>query len=286
MSAESTIPAVVIRDETGGVFPAVKAASTAPLATDPALVVSVSPNSIVSVTAAPVSATPGISNGFVSTASVNTFAVRATTYNEQTTNAQRSISSASVNDTAAGTGARTVLLTYYTSAGVGPLTETITLNGTTAVNTVATNICYVESIVVKTAGSGGVNAGILTLFVSTAGGGGTLGTIAASANETFWAHHYVATGKACHITSLWVGHSGTVVGSGGLFFLLALQQGIANAVQENVSGFTRLYGQSSTISRNYGTAIKVIGPARILMYVTTESSSALIYRGAFDFYDI
>lgn len=244
-----------------------------------------SDQSTIPVSTAPSNATPGISQGYVATTALTKVAMRATVYTEQTSNAQRSVVSGSASDTSAGTGARTVKFVYYDSTGAGPFTETVTLNGTTAVNTVATDICFIEEMEVVTVGSGGSNVGIISLKAATGGGGATIGSIAVGDNVTYWAHHYVPTSKAAYITSLWVGHNGTVVGSGGLFVLQAQVIGVANAVDASIAGFTRLYGQSSTISRNYGTAIKVMGPARIVMYVTPESSSALIYRGAFDFYD-
>jgi hypothetical protein len=117
--------------------------------------------------------------GDITTSALTRVLVKRTAYTEQTTNAQRSIASASTNDTAAGTGARTVKIEYLDQTGAGPFTETVTLNGTTYVNTVATNICFIEQITVLTAGSTGSNVGILTLKAATGGGGTTIGTIAA-----------------------------------------------------------------------------------------------------------
>jgi hypothetical protein len=222
--------------------------------------------------------------GDVTLAAIAQAAVRRTAYTEQTSNAQRSIVSASANDTAAGTGARTVRITYYTATFTGPFSETITLNGTTPVNTTATNICYIESMEVLTAGSGLSNAGIISLKAATAGGGVTIGTIAASNNQTFWAHHYVPTGKTANVTGISVSHSGTTVGSGGVFVLKSLPLGVTNAVEEQVSDFVRLYGQSSTFARVYTSAIKVVGPARLLVYCTPESASSFVYRASIDFF--
>jgi hypothetical protein len=120
--------------------------------------------------------------------------IESTTYTEQTTAVQRSFTSSSTADAAAGTGARTIEFTYYDASGNGPYTEIDTLNGTTAVNTVATNVCYVESIVVQTVGSGGTNAGTVTLFTTTGGGGTAIGTIAIGVSTTEWAHHYTPNG--------------------------------------------------------------------------------------------
>lgn len=69
------------------------------------------------------------------------------------------VSSSSANDTAAGTGARTVTITGL-DASFNQLTEVVTLNGQSAVSTV--NLYYrINNISVTTAGSGGVNAGII-----------------------------------------------------------------------------------------------------------------------------
>lgn len=225
------------------------------------------------------------SQGYVATAATTRFACRATTFVEQATNAQRSISSANAADTAAGTGARTVRITYYDQAFAGPFTVDLTLNGVTPVNTGVTNICKVEKIQVLTAGSGGVNAGIITLFGATAGGGGAIGTIATGDNQTFWTHHFVPAGKTCVITGFIGSHSNTVVGGGGMFTLRALNLSIANAAENQVSDFLRVYGQASSSPRNYQSPIKVVGPARVLAYVQPETSSASVYRAAFDFFE-
>lgn len=211
--------------------------------------------------------------------------VRRTVYTEQTSNAQRSIASANANDSSAGTGARTVRITYFTATWTGPFTETVTLNGTTYVNTVATDICFIESIEVLTVGSTGSNVGILTLKAATAGGGATIGTINATDNQTSWAHHYVATGKVCNITGLSVSHSGTTVGSGGVFTIREKKLDTTGAANFQVSDFVRLYGQSSTFARVYTSAIKVTGPSRLEVYVIPETASSTVYRAAIDFFE-
>jgi hypothetical protein len=221
--------------------------------------------------------------GYVATAVIASAVIRATTYTEQTTNAQRSVKSSSTADTAAGTGARTIRITYYTETFTGPFTTNVTLNGTTAVNTSVSNICYIEKIDVLTAGSGGVNAGIISLFVGTGGAGGTIGTIAVGDNKTFWCHHYVPTGKTMVITGFIGTHSNTVVGGGGMFLIKAKDLLVANSVDRQVSDFLRVYGQASSSPRNYGSPIKVVGPARVVAYVTPETSSASIYRAAIDY---
>lgn len=223
--------------------------------------------------------------GDVTTSSLTRVLVNRTAYIEQISNAQRSIASSSANDTSAGTGARTLKIFYYDSSGAGPFSETMTLNGTSFVNTVSTTICYIEQITVITAGSTGSNVGTITLKAATAGGGVTIGTMVPTDNQTFWCHHYIATAKTCNITGISCGHNGTTVGSGALFTVNALTIGVANAVETQVSDFVRLYGQTSTFARNYSSPIVVTGPARLQVYVTPETSSSTTYRAAFDFFE-
>ena len=223
--------------------------------------------------------------GDVTLAAITRALVRRTAYTEQTTNAQRSISSASASDAAAGTGARTIQITYLDATGAGPFNETLALNGVTFVNTVATNMCFIEEIKVLTAGSSGSNTGILTLKSASAGGGVIIGTINALDNQTFWAHHYIPTGKECNITGISCGHNGTTVGSGALFTINATTIGLSGAIDRQVTDFVRLYGQSSTFARNYVSPIKVLGPARIQVWCTPETSTSIIYRTAVDFFE-
>ena len=69
------------------------------------------------------------------------------------------ISSSSTSDAAAGTGARTVLISGLDGSH-NEISETVTLNGQTAVNTTKTYL-HVNGITVLTVGSGGSNAGVI-----------------------------------------------------------------------------------------------------------------------------
>ena len=86
---------------------------------------------------------------------------------------QLEVLSASANDTAAGTGARTVLVSGL-DANYNPISETVTLNGVTPVATVR-NYLRVNVFTTVTSGSGHVNAGDITLRVVS---GGTTQSIA------------------------------------------------------------------------------------------------------------
>ena len=70
------------------------------------------------------------------------------------------ISSASANDTSAGTGARTCRVTGVNTSYVA-FTEDLTMNGQTGVALTTANVLAINSIEVLTAGSTGTNAGII-----------------------------------------------------------------------------------------------------------------------------
>lgn len=69
------------------------------------------------------------------------------------------VSSSSTSDTSSGTGARTVTISGL-DANYDEISETVTLNGQTAVNT-TNSFLRVFRLLVNTAGSGGQNAGVV-----------------------------------------------------------------------------------------------------------------------------
>jgi hypothetical protein len=80
----------------------------------------------------------------------------------KTSGGQLELVSASANDTAAGTGARTVRVDFL-STQYAEFSEVIVLNGTTAVPTTRTDILRVNGAVVLTTGSSGRNEGVITI---------------------------------------------------------------------------------------------------------------------------
>lgn len=225
--------------------------------------------------------TKGFCDGQATLAAKAIVPLRKTTYTEPTANAQRSISSASANDSSAGTGARQVRITYFDTTGAGPFTETVTLNGTTAVNTVATNIRFIEKLEVVSVGSTGSNVGIITLFGATGGGGGAVWSIAATDNKTFGAHHYVAASQKCNITGLLIGIKGADTTSG---FLRSKDPTIVTSPEVQISDLLRAPSAGQSF-RSYGTPIVVVGPARITAFAAPDSTSSRTYYGSFDFYE-
>jgi len=271
--------------------------STAPTVGQKAMAASVpvalaSNQTPLTVTLVPASAVTGLATGHVTlgggtAGTLNV--IRATTYNEPTTNAQRSLASSSANDTAAGTGARQVRITYFDASLNGPYTETVTLNGTTAVATVASNICFIDRLDVVSVGSGSVNAGTITLYVNSTGGGGTIGTIGIGTLvagvgdvRTFWAHHYVAVGKAADFTTLVVSASSGGSGTNATFVMKAKNPTVATSPEEVIGDLLLVSG---SVVRVLGIAIHVIGPARVTAYGIPAVNNADL-NATFDFFEV
>lgn len=112
------------------------------------------------------------------------------------------VSSTSVNDTAAGTGARTVTF-FGLDANYNEISETITLNGQTQVATTKSFLRVFRGFV-ETAGSGGVNAG--SIYIGTSGSSGGIPTgsfyakITLTECQTLMAVYTVPANKTLYIS--------------------------------------------------------------------------------------
>jgi hypothetical protein len=186
------------------------------------------------------------------------------------------------NLTSVGTGALSVLITYFTSTGLGPYSETLTLDGIDSVNTISSDICYIERMEVITAGPSGSNAGTITLHSAVDKGGTAIGTIAPNDNKTFWGHHYVATGKTCYISGI-SGSSSRTNNSSSLLFIRQRPIGVTSSTDMQLNGDLKIYNKDSSIVRNYNSQISVTGPTRLIIYVKSESSSSQTINAEFDF---
>jgi hypothetical protein len=220
--------------------------------------------------------TPTISEG--STVTSAQADVNKTAYTQQSSDAQRSIVSSNASDTSAGTGLRTLKITYYDSTLAGPFTETLTLNGTTAVNTVATNICFIEKIEGLTMGSSGGNVGTISLKAAAAGAGATIGTIATFDNKTFWAFHYIPAGKTCNLQKITIAAGQA---SGATFQLLTRYPTTTGAV---VASQIMRVANSSSFERRFAENFKIVGPARIVLQVIPDANSTTWY-GSLEYFD-
>ncbi len=110
------------------------------------------------------------------------------------------VSSTSADDTSAGTGARTVYIEGL-NGSYNVVSETVILNGQTAVNT-TNSYMYVNQLYVVTVGSGGENAGVINVGtgVVTAGVPAVLyDLIAIGYNTRTTAHYCVPAGYTAYL---------------------------------------------------------------------------------------
>lgn len=107
----------------------------------------------------------------------------------------------------AGTGARTVVLEYLTT-GFVVKTETITLNGTAAVPTTATDIYRINKFYVATTGTGLVPAGNISLRTLTTGAV-TYAYILAGQNFARQAIYTVPVGRTLYVQKMICGYGQT-----------------------------------------------------------------------------
>jgi len=105
---------------------------------------------------------------------------------------QLELVSSSASDTSAGTGAQTVDIHYLDTSGIDQQ-ENVIMAGLTPVNTVATDIDFVQWIHVKTVGTGGVAAGNISLRDTA--GAVTYEYLSAGGNQSLSAKYKVPTAK-------------------------------------------------------------------------------------------
>lgn len=212
-----------------------------------------------------------IASGYVATSATTTVAHRATAYTEQSSDAQRSLASSSANDTAAGTGARTVRLVYFDASLNGPFEEIVTLNGTSRVATAGSNVCFIQCMEVLTAGNTGSNVGTVSIFTQVAGGS-AFGSIAATDNRTYWAHHYVPTGMTAFIVELRSVSSSAVVGN----HTLRVHNPVTGTAIQNPMGTIR-FG-TPTMTNWFAVPFIVPGPALVALFVRPEGTGATTWH--------
>jgi stage V sporulation protein SpoVS len=136
------------------------------------------------------------------------------------------VSSSSTNDTAAGTGARTILVQGL-DADYNEAEEIVTLNGQTAVNTTV-SFLRVTRAYVLTAGSGGTAAGDIYVGV---------GTVTAGVPATIYAK--ITLGENQTLMGIWTVPAGYT----GYFDHFTVATGTTNANQ---------YVAIRAIQRNFG----------------------------------
>jgi hypothetical protein len=304
--------------------------------------------------------------------------VRSTPYVEPAAAGQRSLASTNANDTALGTGARKVRISYYdntlstlkfedvtleaNAAGVGdsisaPVAGIQTLidagaafspsyvgrsitiagsafpvnNGTflitavggpttisyanaagvveavfagtwaiVGVNTVATDIRFIESMIVIETGATGWNAGVIQLWTMPGGAGTEIGRIqdgvgsgiasnrdrlpnvpAQGDNRTFWTHHYVRTGFQAVIILMTAGLKGN---QSGQFYVRARNPtlGISPDVQIVPTLRVGAPGQNSILAQ-LAIPVAIEGPAIVTMFASQDGGGGNRFHAGFSF---
>lgn len=222
----------------------------------------------------------GLVTAYVGTSAQTIRAINATTYTEPSAAAQVEVVSSSVQDAAAGTGTRTLRLTYYDDSMNGPFTEDITMNGTTAVPTVATNVRFIEKMETLTIGSNGTNVGTIT--VRHLSDSPVYGTIAASDGITYWGHHYVASGKQCCISRIFSGTQG----ASGSVFMRSFTPLTANSFEKQITARLRTITAQPSQIFDIEPVLWIPGPARVSLWVQPDANTANTVQAGFAYYEL
>lgn len=181
------------------------------------------------------------------------------------------ISSSSANDAAAGTGARTVLIEGVNGTG-GLVTETVTLNGQTAVNTV-NSYDAIERMVVLTVGSGGANAGVIYAGTGTVTSGVPAvpySVIGIGENNSLVAHWTCPTGYTGYMVS---GNFSVGPTAGNQFVLGRLKLRGADGITRTAAKVTV---QSGTAEFNFDYPIKISATECITATAQGSGSNASV----------
>jgi hypothetical protein len=187
---------------------------------------------------------------------------------------QMSIVSNSANDAAAGTGARTIVIEYL-DGNLDFSFELITLNGTTPVNTIATDIRWVQAMHVATAGSGGKAAGQIDLNYN----GNTYSRIITNERTSHSSLRRVPRNKKLFITSIYAGSDSGSSASRVLVELLLTQ---INGLDQQETGL--FYSQAGIALQDNSTTLSLNMPlpveaGHIIGFNATCDKAATITAG-------
>ena len=162
--------------------------------------------------------------------------------------------SASANDTAAGTGARTVKI-WYLDANFAVGTETISLAGTTPVEMTEQNITYILKAEILTTGTGLASAGAITIAAVT--GGEVFGVIDAGSDNLGTCAYMVPAGHTGYIHGFWADVDAVAAGAGTAEIALQVAKfglsGVANSeTWRTVAKMTLVENDSDVVAATGG----------------------------------
>jgi hypothetical protein len=130
-----------------------------------------------------------------------TYVLTEGTWVEQTSGDQRSLVSSSASDAAGGTGVRKILIRYISSVDGTEKLEVVTLNGTTRVPTVATDILHVNGWVAIDVGSAQQSVGTISMY-TTAAAGTVMAQLAAGRTQTRSGAYYVPSDRKLYVSRI------------------------------------------------------------------------------------
>jgi hypothetical protein len=194
-----------------------------------------------------------------------------TVYSYLSTAAVMQISSSSASDTAAGTGARTVII-YGLDANYNEINETVTLNGQTAVNT-TNSFLRVFHLAVVTAGSGEAAAGTIYAGTGTvtAGVPAVIYGVYTAGNGSTACIWTVPAGYTAYITNYSAGYGNAITAYGTAF--LAIRP--FGSVFDTASQVRVSNGSQGWITFNYPIPVEEKSDIEIRANSTTASANVV-----------
>jgi hypothetical protein len=182
------------------------------------------------------------------------------------------ISSSDANDASGGTGARTVFINGL-NADYNETSETVTLNGQTAVNTVNSYIRF-HYMEVSTAGSGGTAAGTIYAGTGTVTAGvpaTVYGQMTIGYNTSTSAMWTVPAGYTAYLTSAaWTSANttGNIIVTGGLFTRVLGGTFVAESTCKMLAG--------NSFDRHFDTAVRIVEKTDIEMRAASSTAGSSV----------
>jgi len=187
---------------------------------------------------------------------------------------QMAITSTSAEDSAAGTGARTVIVEYL-NGDLDLSFEIVQLNGTTAVNTLADDIRWVNAVYMATGGSTKAAVGVIDVTSN----GDIFGRIKAGQRSTHSSFIRVPRTKTLYVSSIYAGVSSGTAAAKGIVELVSTQIDGLNQ-QETGLFYTQagisLQDNSSTMTFNMPFPVMA---GHIVGFIATVDKGATITAG-------
>jgi hypothetical protein len=180
------------------------------------------------------------------------------------------VTSNDVNDTAEGTGARTIVINYLDDA-FAEKSETVILDGTTGVATTATDIYRIISAYVASAGSGGTNAG--DIYITDATSTYNYAIIEGGQNIDRKAVYTVPAGKTLYITSMSAAFAEAVTGFDyGTFYIMANQLNGVKSTRQHIFAKVMSRGAQETIK--FDAPLKFVAGVDVAVYGVSTAEGA------------